>query len=184
MIAVATALSALAAWAALGLSLYNAYARWKDRTPRVELAAGWNLPRDAPEASKGPGHPATADPFVGRAGGRAHKGPLPPDTASRGGPIFQCEITNIGIAGVKIKEVYVYLDAPSGKPVPMYLSQDEQPRKLDNGDSQTWLAGPFDYDIRKDEIPTWAFVLALDTVGNMYRTKNPAFSSYSSDVVQ
>ncbi len=67
----------------------------RDRTPRVELAARWNLPRDVPQASKGPSFPATANP---------------------GEAIFECEITNVGIAGVKIREVYVYIDAPPGKP--------------------------------------------------------------------
>ena len=91
VVTAATALSALAAWVALGFSIYNAYARRKDRTPRVKMAATWNLPRDVAQAAKGPGFPATADP---------------------GEAIYQCEITNVGIAGVKITSVHVYLDEP------------------------------------------------------------------------
>jgi hypothetical protein len=156
------ALSALAAWVALVFSIYNAYARRKDRTPRVELAASWNLPRDVPEAAKGPGVPTTSNP------GEAN---------------FHCEITNIGIAGVKIREVYVYVDAPPGKPIPLHLPQEGQPRKLDNGDSQTWSAGPFVYD-RRGGVATWIKVLALDTVGNRHEIKNPAFSGYSSGSIR
>jgi hypothetical protein len=155
---VATALSALAAWVALGFSIYNAYARRKDRTPRVELATGWNLPRDVPQAMKSPSFPATANP---------------------GEAIFLCEVTNIGIAGVKIKEVYVYIDAPPGKPIPLHLPQEDQLRKLDNGDSQTWSSRPLNYD-RRVGVATWVKVLALDTTGNRYEAKNPAFSGYST----
>lgn len=161
VVTVATALSALAAWVALGFSIYNAYARRKDRTPRVKLAVSWNLPRDVPQASKGPGFPATANP---------------------GEAVFHCEITNIGMAGVKIREAYVYLDAPPGKPIPLSLPQNDLPRKLDNGDSQTWSARPFKHD-RRSEVVTWIKVLALDTAGNRHEAKNPAFSGYSSSAI-
>src|SRR5215218_9728911 len=156
---VATALSALAAWGALGFSIYNAYARRKDRTPRVELAASWNSSRDVPQAARGPGFPATANP---------------------GETVFHRQTTNIGIAGGEDQGgVRVYVDALPGKPIPLHLPQEDQPRKLDNGDSQAWSAGPFDY-ARRGGVATWVKVLALDTVGNRYETKNPSFPGYSS----
>lgn len=152
---------AIVAVGALALSMYNTYTQRRDRTPRVEMAARWNLPRDVPQASKGPGFPATANP---------------------GEAIFECEITNVGIAGAKIREVYVYIDAPPGKPIPLYLPQGEQPRRLESGDSQMWSAGPFEYDrigpFEYDRIgrgENWIRVLALDTVGNIYEAKNLDF---------
>ena len=72
---VATVRSALAAWVALGFSIYNAYARRRDRKPRVGMSARWTFPNIAKGA---PG-------------------------------IFKCEITNVGIVGVKIREVYVWI---------------------------------------------------------------------------
>ena len=151
-------ITALVAVLALLLSGYNAYTQRRDRTPRVDLRAVWDLPRDVPQASKGPGSPATADP---------------------GEAFFRCEITNVGTAGVKIGEAYVWVDAPPGKPIPLRLPQGEQPRKLDNGDSQTWSAGPFRSD-STGGVPTWVVVLALDTAGNYYRANNPAFAGYST----
>lgn len=142
--------SATAAWAALGIALYNTHALRRDRVPRVELAARWNLPNDVPQASKGPGSPATANP---------------------GEVIFQCEITNTGVAGVKINEVHVYIDAPPGKPMPLHLPQGEQPRKLDNGDSQMWASSPLTIHAMSG-IPTWLHVLALDTAGNRHEVSN------------
>ncbi len=59
---VAPALTALAAWVALGFSIYNAYARRRDRKPRVEMVARWNLPSNSPQVMRGAGRPATADP--------------------------------------------------------------------------------------------------------------------------
>ena len=150
VITVATALSALAAWVALGFSIYNAYARRRERKPRVEMVARWNLPRDVPQAAKGPGSPATANP---------------------GEAIFQCEITNVGVVGVKIKEAYVWIDAPPGKPIPLHLQQGEEPRRLDTGDSQMWSAGPFDYHMISSGV-TWTHVLALDSSGNYHETRN------------
>jgi hypothetical protein len=39
VVTIATALSAVAAWVALAFSIYNAYARWRDRKPRVKMTA-------------------------------------------------------------------------------------------------------------------------------------------------
>lgn len=83
---IAPAFTALAAWAALVFSIYNAYALRRDRKPRVEMRARWNLPSDSPQVMRGPGSPATADP---------------------GRTIFECEITNVGMVGVKIRGVHV-----------------------------------------------------------------------------
>ncbi len=77
-------ITALVALAALALSGYNVYTQRRDKTPQIDFSVVWNLPSTVPQASKGPGFPATANP---------------------GEAIFQCEITNVGMAGVKIKEV-------------------------------------------------------------------------------
>lgn len=151
-------ITALVALAALVLSCYNVYTQRRDRTPRVEMVVRWNLPRDVPQASKGPGFPATANP---------------------GEAFFLCEITNVGMIGVKIREAYVWVDAPPGKPIPLQLPQGEQPKKLDTGDSQTWSAGPFVYDM-SGGVATWTHVLALDSAGNYHETRNPAFLGYGA----
>lgn len=144
---VAPAFTALAAWAALAFSIYNAYALRRDRKPRVEMRARWNLPSDSPQVMRGPGFPATADP---------------------GRTIFECEITNVGMVGVKISEVYMWIHAPPGKPIPLRLPQGEQPKKLDNGDSQLWLSTPFDHEYLTGNGVYWTHVLALDSAGNSY----------------
>lgn len=160
---IAPVLTAVAAWTALGVSLYNTYILNKERVPRVEMVAVWNLPRDVPQASKGLGQLATADP---------------------GEPVFQCEITNVGKTGVKIKEARVWIDAPPGKPIQLSLPEGEQPRKLDNGDSQTWSAGPFDYHATGGVPDSWVHVLALDAAGNTYVARNPAIHGYSSGPIR
>lgn len=151
VVTVAPALTALAAWLALVFSIYNAYALRRDRKPRVEMVARWNLPSNSPQAMKGPGIPATADP---------------------GRTIFECEITNVGMVGVKISEVYMWIHAPPGKPIRLHLPQGEQPRKLDNGDSQMWLSPPFDYEYLIDNGAYLTHVLALDSAGNRYYVRN------------
>lgn len=156
-------ITAIVAVLALLLSGTNSYFLLRDRVPRVELAAVWDLPRDVPQASKGPGLPATADP---------------------GKPVFRCEITNVGKTGVKIREARVWIDRPPGKPIPLHLREGEQPRKLDNGDSQTWSAGPFDYQGTNGFPDYWTHVLALDAAGNTYVAKNPAFPGYSSGPIR
>lgn len=45
---------------ALLVSGFNTYTLNKRKTPRVEMVGYWDLPRDVPQASKGPGSPATA----------------------------------------------------------------------------------------------------------------------------
>lgn len=145
---VAPAFTALAAWAALVFSIYNAYALRRDRKPRVEISVRWNLPSDSPQVMRGPGFPATADP---------------------GRTVFECEITNVGMVGVKIREVYMWIYAPPGKPIPLHLPQGEQPKKLDNGDSQLWLSNPFNFKYLIGNGVYWTNVLALDSAGNSYR---------------
>lgn len=150
VVTVSVALSALAAWAALVFSIRNAYALRKDRRPRVEMVPRWNLPMDAPTASKGPGSPATAP---------------------SGQAFFQCDVTNVGTVGVKIRGVYVWIDEPPGKPISLTLLDDEQARRLDVGDSQMWSAGPFEYDLMRG-VATWTHVLVLDSVRNYYKMRN------------
>lgn len=159
--AIGAVLSAGAAWLALAVSLHTAYILNKERYPRVEIVAVWDLPRNFPQASKGPELPATAGP---------------------GEPVFQCEITNVGKTGVKIKEARVWIDAPPGNPLPLRLPEGEQPRKLDPGDSQTWSAGPFDYRDRGGWPDYWTHGLALDAAGNTYTARNPVFPGYSGPI--
>jgi len=156
VVTIATALSAAAAWVALGFSIYNAYVRRKDRIPQVKMAATWNLPRDAPQFLKGPGFPATSDP---------------------GEIIYLLEITNVGVAGVKITRVHIWLDEPPGKPIPLRLPQGEEPRRLEDGDSQTWLES-FDLDGGVLDrgglhIPRVTTVMAGDTVGRTFFAEHP-----------
>jgi hypothetical protein len=146
-------LTALAAIAALGLSGYNTYTQWRDRTPRVEMVATWNFPKDAPTAWAG--------------------------TANPGEPVYQCEMTNVGVAGVKIIEAKIFFLRYPAKPLRLHPPEGEQPRKLDNGDSQTWLhtftsdsiPGPANLD-NPDRVKVQ--VVAWDTVGNAYKAKDPA----------
>jgi hypothetical protein len=156
VVTIATALSAAAAWVALGFSIYNAYARRKDRIPQVKMAATWNLPRDAPQVLKGPGSPATSDP---------------------GEINYLLEITNVGVAGVKITRVHIWLDEPPGKPIPLRLPQGEEPRRLEDGDSQTWsesfvLDGGV-LDRGGLHIPRVTTVMAGDTVGRAFFAEHP-----------
>lgn len=160
--AVGALLSAGAAWIALCIALHNAYVLRREMSPRVEMVPFWDLPRDAPEAAKGFGYPATSEP---------------------GRPVFRCEITNVGRTGVKIREVRVWIDAPPGKPIQLHLPEGEPSRKLENGDSQTWSSEPFDYRERDGWPDLWTHVMALDTVGNIHEMRNPAFRGYSSGLM-
>ncbi len=59
--------------------------------------------------------------------------------APAGKAIYRCEVTNVGMAGVKITQVTISNpQAPPGKPEPLQLPEGEQPKRLENGDSQTW----------------------------------------------
>jgi hypothetical protein len=146
---VADAITVIVAVLALLLSLYNTYAQRRDRKPRVEMVTSWNFPRDAPMAWRG--------------------------TAEPGQATYRCEITNVGITGVKIKDVTIYRLTTPGKPLPMYLPTGEQTKKLDNGDSQTWMYY-FGSKLVEDRISSLnkpVKVIAMDTVGNTYQAKNP-----------
>jgi hypothetical protein len=161
VITVATAFSALAAWVALGLSIYNTYTQRRDRTPRVDMVVRWNLPRDLPATKPALGRLMTANP---------------------GEKYLVCEITNVGMVGVKITEVYVYIDAPPGRALPMELPEGEHPRRLETGDSQTWSLGPMEHGLydRNPELLAggtgeWTTVGARDTAGNTYEERNPDF---------
>lgn len=144
-------ITAIVAVAALLLSLYNTYTQFRDRTPHVEMVTSWNLPRDYAGAFRGSAEPGQA--------------------------IYRCEITNVGKAGVKINEVKIFHLQSPGKPIPLHLAPGEQPKKLDNGDSQTWM-----YDFGRTKlIPSRVTsqnspvkVIAWDTVGNTYQAKDPA----------
>jgi hypothetical protein len=156
---------AIVAVCALALSIYNTYTQWRDRKPRVEIATSWIHPGEAPMAIRGTANLPAGGKF------------------ERWKAIYQCEITNVGIAGVKISQVTVYPQSPPGRPMPLSLPQGEQPRKLDNGDSQTWTL-PID-DVREfpphpnPRVPTQ--VVAVDTVGNAYKAKDPASFPYPYD---
>lgn len=136
---------------ALLLSGYNTYMQRKERRPRVDLSTYWVHPDDAPMALR-----STANP-----------------TAPVGKAIYRCEITNVGVAGVKIRQVSLYPQAPPGKPIPLRLPEGEQSRKLDNGDSQTWsICIELDPEYKPDlRVP--GHVIAWDTVGDSYKAENP-----------
>jgi hypothetical protein len=152
VVTVATALSALAAWVALGFSIYNTITQRRDRTQSVKMIAGWSSPYDGPEAA----------------------------TLNPGEIVFECEITNNALVGVKISRVQLHFDLPSA-PYQLHLPEGEQPKKLDNGDSQRWV-GTFPesatYVDAYSEPEGWKYgpwhsVTAWDTAGNFYEVKNP-----------
>jgi hypothetical protein len=148
-------ITAIVAVGALVLSIYNTYTQQRDRTPRVKMSVSWAVSSAAPTALQGLANPTTK-----------------PGEAD-----YRCEITNIGKAGVKIRKVTILPLAPPGKPLPMQLPQGEQPRKLDNGDSQTWSLS-FDMGVLKQPLKTPVRVFAEDTVGNIYEAKEPALFPY------
>ena len=88
---------AIVALCALVLSIYNTYAQRRDRTPRVEMTASWAVSGHAPGALQN-----LVDP-----------------TTEPGKADYRCEITNIGIAGVKIRKVTVVPQAAPGRPLPI-----------------------------------------------------------------
>jgi hypothetical protein len=124
----------------------------------------WLHPRDAPMVLRG-----TANPV-----------------APAGKATYQCEVTNVGVAGVKITQVTIFSpQAPPGKPVPLDLPVGEQPRRLENGDSQAWsvtIDASLEPDIVEQKYPPDPrfknSVVATDTVGNTYTAKDPAQYPY------
>jgi hypothetical protein len=152
-----TALATLiVAVCALVLSIYNTYAQRRDRIPRVKVTASWAVSTGAPGAFQG----------------------IADSSIEMGKAVYRCEITNIGVAGVKIMKVTV-VPQPSqtspGRPLQLDLPQGEQPRKLDNGDSQAWLmsfdmVSVFQRGLPKNPVR----VFAEDTVGNVYEAQEPA----------
>jgi hypothetical protein len=157
-------ITALVALVALALSIYNTYAQHRDRTPRIEMRTYWLHPEDAPMALRG-----TANPV-----------------APAGTAIYRCEVTNVGVAGVKITQVTIFNpQAPPGKPVPLQLPEGEEPRRLENGDSQTWSVAndaslePLILEQKYPPDPRGrSHVIATDTVGNTYEAKDPARYPY------
>jgi hypothetical protein len=102
---------------------------------------------------------------------RSIKRPRVTSNGPSGQAFFQCDVTNVGTVGVKIREVYVWIDEPPGKPVLLTLLDDEQARRLDGGDSQMWSAGPFEYDLTRG-VANWTHVLVLDSASNYYKMRN------------
>lgn len=95
-------ITAVAAILALGLSIRNTVVQHRDRTPRVEMRTYWVHPSDAAMALRG-----TANPV-----------------APAGKAIYRCDVTNVGVAGVKITQVtIVNPEALPGKPVPLELPE-------------------------------------------------------------
>ncbi len=145
---------AFVAVCALVLSIYNTYAQRRDRIPRVKVSASWAVSTRAPGALQ-----SIADP-----------------TVKRGKADCRCEITNIGVAGVKIRKVTVFPQASPtcpGRSLQLYLPQGEQPKKLDNGDSQAWSLS-FDISVLAEPRTTPVRVFAEDTVGNVYEAQESA----------
>ena len=155
---------AVAAVLALGLSIRNTIAQHRDRTPRVEIRTYWVHPSDTPMAIRG-----NADPV-----------------APAGKAIYRCEVTNVGVAGVKITQVTLFnTEAFPGKPVPLQLPEGEAPKRLDNGDSQTWfvvvkaITMPSELEKKYPPRPgARSQVVATDAVGNSYQAKDPAHYPY------
>ena len=102
--------------------------------------------------------------------------------APAGKAVYRCDVTNVGVAGVKITQVtIVNPEAPPGKPVPLELPEGEPPQRLENGDSQTWsvtVPAQMKPTILEQKYPPEPWmrtgVLAIDTVGNTYKAKDPA----------
>ncbi len=143
---------AIVALCALALSIYNTYAQRRDRIPRVKVTTNWAVSIGAPQALYSLADPGTE-----------------PGEAD-----YRCEITNIGKAGVKIKKVTVVPQASPGRPLPMHLPEGEQPKKLDNGDSQVWRLSFGSMKEFTLSLKTPVRVFAEDTVGNVYEAEEPA----------
>ena len=101
--------------------------------------------------------------------------------APAGTALYHCEVTNRGVAGVKIARVTIFNpQSPPGKPVPLQLPEGEQPRRLENGDSQTWSTAndatdrPWIVEQEYSPHPSIRLrVTAFDTLGNSYEAKDP-----------
>jgi hypothetical protein len=157
-------ITAVVAVCALILSVRNTWVQHRDRTPRIEMRTYWLHPVDAPMALRG-----TANPV-----------------APAGKATYRCEVTNVGVAGVKITLVTIYNpQAPPGKPVPLHLPDGEEPRRLETGDSQTWsvtISASLEPNIVEQKYPPDPrfknSVVATDTVGKRYTAKDPARYPY------
>jgi len=151
---------AVAAVFALGLSIRNTIAQHRDRTPRVAVRTYWGHPSDAAMVIRG-----TANPV-----------------APAGTAVYRCEVTNVGVAGVKMTQVTLYNnEAFPGKPVSLQLPEGAAPKRLENGDSQTWfiaveaITEPSTLEQKYPARPgARSQVVAMDTVGNSYQAKDPA----------
>jgi hypothetical protein len=84
--------------------------------------------------------------------------------------IYRCLVTNTGYIGVEIDRVELRRSAEGALGMVLQLPRDEQPRKLDQGESQAW-------GIYVDELKgslqgeTKVIAVAVDTTGKEYVQK-------------
>jgi hypothetical protein len=84
--------------------------------------------------------------------------------------IYRCLVTNTGYIGVEIDRVELRRSAESSSEIVSQLLRDEQPRKLDQGESQAW-------EIYLDELKerlqgeTKVIAVAVDTTGKEHVQK-------------
>lgn len=165
----ADAVTTIIAIAAFALSVYNTVMQRRDRQPRLVFDTYWVHPPEAPMALRGNGNPVA-----------------PSNTA-----IYKCEITNFGSSGVKIRQVKIFPQAPPGKPLEMELSNGEQSKKLENGDSQTWSISTDMDKWSPDESRSWrpefepdmsgeaqTNIIATDNTGKEHSAKTPTVFPY------
>jgi hypothetical protein len=84
--------------------------------------------------------------------------------------IYRCLVTNIGYIGVEIDRVELRRSAESPSGILLHLPRDEQPRKLDQGESQAW---EMSLDVLKEGFQgeTKVIAVAVDTTGKDYMQK-------------
>jgi hypothetical protein len=83
--------------------------------------------------------------------------------------VYQCGITNTGYIGVQIERVELRSKGGANVGIVLELAPNEQPRKLDQGESQNWETA---LDELKNTLPGEGaiklIVLAVDTTGKEY----------------
>jgi hypothetical protein len=78
--------------------------------------------------------------------------------------IYRCLVTNTGYIGVEIDRVELRRSAESSSEIVSQLLRDEQPRKLDQGESQAWeiYLGELKESLQGE---TKVIAVAVDTTG-------------------
>ena len=85
--------------------------------------------------------------------------------------IYRCLVTNTGYIGVEIDRVELRRSAESSLGILLHLPRDEQPRKLDQGESQEWGIYLDELKERLQGGKIKVIAVAVDTTGKEYVQK-------------